>query len=341
MKSGRSLLIALSLIALTGCGAPSISPVLGEKLAHPLFQSRSLKETELSLIVLPAAGIKPILSAIKGAKKSIKLEMYMFTNTSLTSQIIQALSDQAKAGLEVKVLLDPNPYNPSGNGNSNAEATKALIAGGVTVKTSNPKYVFTHEKAMVVDGNTAYVMTFNFTSSAFTKNREYALVDNHPEDVAEIGRIFEADWNQQAISPQAPNLVVSPDNSRRKILALIDSAQKDILLQCEFLTDPSVATHLGARARAGVDVKVMLSSGSSNEKEAKLLREKGVTQLVFTKKLVMHAKAIVVDKTEAFVGSENFTANSLDNNREMGLLIQDKSVVDALAATAQGDWNNP
>jgi phosphatidylserine/phosphatidylglycerophosphate/cardiolipin synthase-like enzyme len=339
MKLRRGLLIALSLWALAGCGTPSLSPLLSNNPSHALFKASSIKESNLSLLVMPEMGVKPVLDAIRGAKKSILLEMYMFTNTSLTSQLIQALTDQAKAGVDVQVLLDPHPYNPSGGSNANADATKALSSGGVKVKTSNPKFVYTHEKAMVIDKTTAYIMTMNFTSAAFTKNREYAVVDKEQVDVTEVGRIFEADWNQQAISPQAPNLVVSPDNSRRKVLDLIDSAQSTILLQCEYLTDPGVAAHLGARAKAGVDVTVMLSSGSSNDQEASLLKEQGVSKVAFIKRLTLHAKAIVVDRKDAYVGSENFTANSLDNNREMGILIHDPAVVDKLSSTAQGDWN--
>jgi len=35
----------------------------------------------------------------------------------------------------------------------------------------------------------------------------------------------------------------------------------------------------------------------------------------------LHAKAIIVDKERAFIGSFNFTKNSLENNREIGIFI--------------------
>ena len=54
----------------------------------------------------------------------------------------------------------------------------------------------------------------------------------------------------------------------------------------------------------------------------------------------MHAKLIVADGTLGFVGSENFSATSLDENREVGLLIADTSTLATLNSTFQSDWSN-
>jgi phosphatidylserine/phosphatidylglycerophosphate/cardiolipin synthase-like enzyme len=342
MKKRRNIFLASSLFVLVGCGAPSLVPPSLDTAPQASLRPRSLKE--LSLLVMPDMGMKPLLSAIQGAEKSIHIEIYMFTDHDQTAQLAQALIDRAKAGVDVRVMFDPHPYTgkpqPGQPTNVNDPVMKALSAGGVKVKTANPKFTYTHEKAMVIDGTTAFIMTMNLTNSAFNKNREYAVVDGNPTDVAEVDRIFQADWNQQSVTVQDPNLVVSPDNSRRQILNLIDSAKKTIVLQCEYLTDPQVAAHLGARAKAGVEVEVMLSNQPSNAQESKLLGDQGVSKVEFIKKVTMHAKMIVVDAQEAYVGSENFTANSLDNNREMGILVQDKAAINTLITTANKDWAN-
>jgi phosphatidylserine/phosphatidylglycerophosphate/cardiolipin synthase-like enzyme len=70
--------------------------------------------------------------------------------------------------------------------------------------------------------------------------------------------------------------------------------------------------------------------------------EAGITNFTFTKTVTLHAKCIIADGKAAYVGSENMTANSLDNNREMGIIVQDPSVVNKLSAVAAEDWrNNP
>ena len=55
--------------------------------------------------------------------------------------------------------------------------------------------------------------------------------------------------------------------------------------------------------------------------------------------LYMHAKLIVADGARAFVGSVNFSATSLDANRELGLLIADPDALATLTATFGVDWN--
>jgi phosphatidylserine/phosphatidylglycerophosphate/cardiolipin synthase-like enzyme len=199
---------------------------------------------------------------------------------------------------------------------------------------------------MIIDDATAYVMTMNFTNSAFTANREYALIDRLPADVAELLKIFQADWDEAPYQPGDTPLVVSPVNSRARILGLIDSAQHTLTIQVEYLTDPEVAAHLAARAKAGVDIKVMLAylkpspcmDGDTNAEEAKLMADAGVTQVAFMKNIRMHAKCIVADGERAFLGSENLTTTSLDRNREIGILVTDPVLVAKLRDTAAADW---
>jgi cardiolipin synthase len=53
----------------------------------------------------------------------------------------------------------------------------------------------------------------------------------------------------------------------------------------------------------------------------------------------MHAKLILADTQRAFVGSQNFSAVSLDANRKVGVIVSDAAVVTQLASVAQGDWD--
>ena len=52
----------------------------------------------------------------------------------------------------------------------------------------------------------------------------------------------------------------------------------------------------------------------------------------------MHAKIIVVDGVKAFVGSENISSQSLDQNRELGIIVSDATVLSRLQSTFQTDW---
>lgn len=350
----QRLALAFTLaLGLTGCGALPVGLQAG---GSDQATAQKHKADSLSLIVLPDMGYSTITDAIKGAKKSIKLQTYIFTNYDASAEIVKALTERAKAGVDVQVIIEANPYIPAKPlapgeqpvfGNVvNKETINALIAGGVRVKRSSPKFRYTHQKTFLIDDQTAYIMTLNFTNSGLTSNREYAVVDRDASDVAEIKRIFEADWQEITYVPKDPDLVVSPNNSRQRIIKLIDSAKKTLMVQCEFVSDPEVAEHLGARAKAGVDVKVMMAHFDKdpntgydpNTTSQTLLNGQGVAQLLFGKSIKMHAKMILADGERAYIGSENLTTNSLDNNREMGILVQDKAVVDTLAKVAAKDW---
>lgn len=75
---------------------------------------------------------------------------------------------------------------------------------------------------LIIDGNTAFIMTSNFTRSAlggysgssYLSNREYDIIDTNAKDVQAVIAIFNADWNHSTAQFNDPNLVVSPVNSR-------------------------------------------------------------------------------------------------------------------------------
>ncbi len=58
----------------------------------------------------------------------------------------------------------------------------------------------------------------------------------------------------------------------------------------------------------------------------------------------IHGKVIEADygtsRARIFIGSENFSGTSLNDNRELGLIISDHSVMSAIASTFASDFRN-
>jgi cardiolipin synthase len=295
----------------------------------------------LQIYVEPDAGDGFLIDAIRQAQKSILLEMYLLTNR----KIITALEDAAHRGIDVRVMLEMHPYG--GGGISPSNTLDRLAATGVKTKGSNPAFALTHEKGMVIDNQAAYIMTSNFSLAAFggnksTKNREYIIVDNNLQDVQAIVDIFNADWNCNHAQYNAPNLIVSPDNSRHAFTTLINNAQKTLLIEAEEMQDPQIEQALINAAKRGVQVQVILptpkdTSNDYNSQGITTIKQGGV-QVKHDSHLYMHAKIIVVDGQKAFVGSENISTASLDRNRELGILIADSKVIATLQQTFQQDW---
>jgi cardiolipin synthase A/B len=163
-------------------------------------------------------------------------------------------------------------------------------------------------------------------------------VDTHGEDVAEAVAIFQADWNRTQPVLHDTNMVVSPVNSRAKITALIASAQTSLLIEDEEMYDASSEDALIVAACRGVGVRLILP-GPADIAAADVARLRaGGVQLVYVSAPFIHAKVIVADGRLAFVGSENFSATSLDENREVGLLLSDTTALATITATFERDW---
>ncbi len=301
----------------------------------------------VQIFVEPAAGDQVITNAISSAKKSVWLEMYLLTDR----KIIYALEDAAHNGIDVRVMLEPHPY---GTGSlSPRETLDKLKAAGVKAQDTSPDFALTHEKGMIIDGNTTYIMTCNFTLSALggtkaTTNREYGIIDTNPQDVQVVTNIFNADWDQTNAQFNDPNLVVSPVNSRTDFTSLINSAQKSLSIEAEEIQDSSIEQALVNAAKRGVQVQVILpsagsassdSTGDSNGIGITDMKQGGV-QVKEDHQYYMHAKIIVVDGHKAFVGSENISTSSLDKNRELGIIVADQNVLSTLQQTFQHDWSN-
>ena len=297
----------------------------------------------VGVYVEPDDGEQVIINAIRGAQKSIWLEIYILSDRN----VIRTLEEAANRGLDVRVMLEPHPV---GGGSSAAKTMDTLAAAGVKTQPTNPGFSLTHEKGMIIDGTTAYIMTSNFSRAALggssgssgSRNREYGIIDTNPQDVQAVVAIFNADWNHTTAQFNDPNLVVSPINSRNDFNALINSAHHTLLIEAEEMNDSNIEQALTNAAQHGVQVEVILpapqgSSGDSNSQGIATIKQGGV-QVREDAQLYMHAKIIIVDGQEAFVGSENISTQSLDQNRELGIITSDTAVLGKLQATFQSDW---
>ncbi len=347
-KSGRErhlliyVLIAVLCMLLVGCNVNigQDSPTANSAVTTSNIGSGT---QGLQVFVEPDAGYRIITNAISGAKQSVWVEMYLLTER----HIIQGLEEAAHRGVDVRVMLEGHPY---GGGNiSPTQTLDRLNAAGVKAKTTNPSFALTHEKGLVIDGQTAYIMTSNFTVSALggsrsVTNREYGIIDSNSQDVQTVTSIFNADWNRTDAQFNDPNLVVSPVNSRNAFTSLINSAHNTLLIEAEEMQDSGIEQAIVNAAKHGVHVQVILPapSGSSSDSNSQGIStiQQGGAQVKEDSHYYMHAKIIVVDGQKAFVGSENISTASLERNRELGIIVADQNVLNTLQQTFQLDWGD-
>ncbi|MDR3547708.1 MAG: phospholipase D-like domain-containing protein [Candidatus Pacebacteria bacterium] len=106
------------------------------------------------------------------------------------------------------------------------------------------------------------------------------------------------------------------------------------------MSDRRVIQSLEDAAKRGVSVYVIMTYQSSWKAAFLELITSGVRVHAFSKKdpLYIHAKMVLVDDQEAFIGSQNFSATSLQENRELGVLVTNRSIIAKLIRTFGNDW---
>jgi phosphatidylserine/phosphatidylglycerophosphate/cardiolipin synthase-like enzyme len=250
--------------------------------------------------------------------------------------VIAAMIARHRAGIDVRAVLNAD-FAPSST-NFNQSAFSKLTAAGISVVWAPTTFTFTHEKCVVIDGASAWIMTMNATKTSATQNREYLAVDTIAADVAEAEAQFAADFTHQSYTP-AGNLLVAPVNARSGLATLFGSAQQTIDFEVEELSDPGVATELCAAAARHVTVRGALSTQApslAGQHAQQQLKSCGVPLVTFSK-LTLHAKAVVVDGARAYVGSANFSTTSLDQNRELALVTNVATAVATVKTTIDAD----
>ena len=131
-----------------------------------------------------------------------------------------------------------------------------------------------------------------------------------------------------------------------RMLALIGGAKKSIRVYDEELSDSTIVTALADAAKRGVSVQVCGENQYGHyDRQFTELTDAGVKVTYFSSShgFYIHAKVIEVDegtsRAQMYVGSENFTTNSLRLNRELGIILTGKSVLSSVARTFAGDFS--
>ena len=291
-----------------------------------------------ALITEPQAGFSPVYHLIRQARHSIDLTMYEFSDTKADHDLAAA----AGRGVTVRVVLDQREKS------HNSAAYDYLKSHGVKVVWSSPRFEYTHQKTLLVDGSTAVIMTANLTSEYYSSTRDFLVMDTKAADVAAIAQVFNADFAHRPVQPgDGKDLVWSPTDSQPKLLALIGGATKSLRIYSEEMGDTTIEDALIKAARRGVTVKICGENESGEyDSDFSRLAAAGVHISYYSSShgFYIHGKVIEADygtgHAKVFIGSENFSSTSLDRNRELGLITANQKVLSAIARSFAHDYGH-
>jgi cardiolipin synthase A/B len=294
-----------------------------------------------SLLVLPDDTAKPIIGAIDGARKSVRLKMFLFSDPDLVKAVIRA----RKRGVDVRVML--NPARRSGE-SENAPTRKTLTEAGIKVLDTNPAFDVTHEKSMVLDEDAALVQSLNWDTKNLTQTRDYAVITREPAEVAEVAACFEADWARKPFVVNDKTLLIwCNGNGRDRIAQFIDDTKESLFLQNERYQDPVIIERLVRAATRGVKIHLMARPPHKIKKE-KLIEAVGGLRILADvgvkvhklQHLKLHGKMLLGDKARAIVGSINLAPGSFDSRRELAIESKQAGVIERLRKMSHHDWKH-
>lgn len=290
------------------------------------------------LSIEPQAGPAPIIQVIHSSRRELDVGVYYLSDR----KILRALAAAHRRGVDVRVIIEGKPYGMKPWQVRREE--RIIAATGAQWKVAPPRftshgndYSFYHGK-YCANGHEVEIGTANLDWSAFHRNREYVYVTRNTTVVQAVNAVFNADWhNRRAPAFAHRVLVLSPGTSAAQLLQVINQPGP-IDVESEELGP--YAPILDALAAKGRNLRMIRPASINREdrRDVAFLREHGCQVRLLSKKpLYMHAK-MIAGKALAFIGSENFTQTSLEDNREMGLLLNG-SDIGKLQAQFDRDWN--
>jgi cardiolipin synthase len=274
----------------------------------------------VKLIIEPADGVAPLLAAIKGAKTRVEIAIFRFDRTDVEN----ALKAAAARGVKVTALI---AFTNRGGEQRLRKLEQRFLDAGIIVARTSDDLIRYHDKFILIDRRVLYVLSFNFTHLDVDHSRGFGIVTTRANWVSEAARLFRADCTRCKYAPKTETFVVSPANSRTALETFVKGARKQLLIYDPKISDTVMLRALQARAKAGVEIKVI---GSVPKRSGLNAQKLAGTRL--------HTRTIIRDRRQAFVGSQSLRSEELDKRRELGLIIQDAKAVKIMIDTFESDW---
>jgi cardiolipin synthase A/B len=274
----------------------------------------------VKLLIQPDNGIKPILDALRKARKSIRILIFRFDRV----EIEKALLDAVGRGVSVQALI---AHTNQGEEKNLRRLEMRLLAEGVTVTRTAGDLVRYHGKMFIIDERVLYLLGFNFTHMDIDLSRSLGIVTSKPSIVREAIRLFDCDSKRRPYKNAKDDFVVSPVNARKQLTNFIAGTKKKLLIYEMKIGDRDFIKLLNKKISAGAEVRV-LSRASA----------KGVDIPVRRLPSRLHLRAILRDGNTAFLGSQSLRKLELEARREIGLIFRNKKIVKQMEAIFEKDW---
>lgn len=348
---------------------PQFRRSLGVLLGPPLVEGNKVEVLLNGDQIFPA-----MLKAIREAQRTITFETYIYWSGTIGREFTEALSERARAGVKVHVLLDWVGSMKIGD----AEMDQMRRAGVELHRYHKPVWWKlarlnnrTHRKLLVVDGRIGFTGGVGIAD----KWRGHGQDENHWRDthfrvegpvVGQMQAVFNDNWTKatgtvldgdayfpalqhegdSAAQMFSSSITGGSESMHLMYLMAITAARHTIhLSNSYFVPDELAVRALVAAARRGVDVRIITPGkiidsdvvrAASRERWGELL--KAGIKIAEYQPTMYHVKALVVDSLLVSVGSTNFDNRSFSLNDEANLNVLDPVFAKEQEAVFEQDW---
>lgn len=306
-----------------------------------------------------AEALEAMLTAIAGARQSIRFEMYIFTQGALGKRFRQALVEARLRGLRVQVLIDA--FGSLGLP-SNFWVPLTDVGGEFRwfngLRTASRYGRRNHRKLLVVDDRFAIVGGFNVSEEYYGDGVSKGWCDLGLEIHGPLASALEASFASLFTPPPSPpllfpNFAAPPENAiaganwtllsskpgwgghrafKRSLMKDLARARTVRIVCAYFVPTWRLRRALMKVARRGGKVQLILAGHSdlevsrlaSHNLYAKFLQA-GV-EIYEYQPQILHTKLFLIDHA-VYAGSANLDTRSLNINHELTVRITDAKTV--------------
>ncbi len=303
------------------------------------------------------------------AKVSIEITTFILGRDDTGKRIVALLAQRAREGIRVRLLLDAFGCIFSRHGfvdpirQAGAEVCAFMPMLPLAFRQS--ANLRNHRKIAIFDQHTALVGGQNLAKEYLGPKpwakrwQDFGALVSGPA-AAQLHEVFLADWafasgqslaklheqtlplaqrteGSAVLHVVASGPDVAGDPLYEGLLSMIQEARSQIwIVTPYFIPDEVLFRTLMVRARAGIDVTIVLPARSNHRitdfarrHYVRELRRAGANVRLFRPGM-LHAKAMLVDGRIGLFGSANFDHRSLFVNFEIGVFVYSKSECDGL-----------
>lgn len=300
-----------------------------------------------------------MLESIHGAEHTIDMMTFVYWRGDIAHEFAGALSERARAGVRVRLLLDG-----FGSRLIEKDQLEAMERAGVQVAWfRKPMYLSPlkqnhrcHRKVLVVDETTAFTggvgIAEEWCGDARNENEwrdthvrvQGAAVDGiaaafvqnwaecHDELFEDRDRFVEQDsYGDAVVQVVRGSASFGWQDMQTLMRVVLESAEERVrLATAYFAPDTYFVELLCATARRGVSVEILLPGPHTDKRVCLLAGQWHYEELTACgvkihqyQPTMMHAKIITVDSILSLIGSTNFNRRSMDHDEEVMLAVLD------------------